>query len=506
MKDEKVLTPDNRTKPTEQSTRRDFLTKVLVGAAGAAFASKTLAADKFLADKFSGKNLSAADALPDKYLKPIHRLTPKPPLGWNSFDSYGLHINQEESMANLEAFARRLKPAGYEYFVIDAGWYNEYNLVPGTTNPTTKKPFDSRLDEYGRFIPSKTYFSNGIKPIADRAHALGLKFGIHIMRGIPRKAVKLNTPILGTKYRAADIADVNSICPWSDLNYGIDMTKPGAQEYYDSWIKMLADWGVDFIKADDITAYPEEIKAVARAIANTGRPIAYSLSPGGNTDRAKINAYLESNMLRTTKDIWDNRESLDRAFAAWKAWGDYEVPKGFWLDLDMIPFGHLLVKFGTPAANGQESALMGQGRERMSKLTEDQKYTFITMRALAASPLFMGGDLPTSDDFSFKLITDPEMLRCNQNGVHGSQIYAADGIEVWHAPEAGKPASGWLGIFNRGTAAKSVNLTAAQLGLAKMEKLKVRDVWKNQNLKMSDAMRFDIGADGVVFLRYEGKK
>lgn len=501
MKNKKTSSVGNPQSSAESQTRREFLTKILSGAAGAGLAAKAFAADNLTAHDFSAANISA-----DSYLKPIHRLTPKPPLGWNSFDSYGLHISQEEALKNLDVFAKRLKPAGYEYFVIDAGWYSEYTLVPGTTNPTTKNPFDNNIDEYGRFIPSKTYFSNGIKPLADRAHRLGVKFGIHIMRGIPRKAVKLNTPVWGTKYRAQDIADINSICPWSDLNYGLDMTKPGAQEYYDSWIKMLADWGVDFIKADDITKYPAEIEAVARAIAKTGRPIVLSLSPGGNTDRSRINAYIESNMLRTTKDIWDNRQSLDRAFAAWKLWNDYEAPPGFWLDLDMIPFGHLLIKFGTPAANGQESALMGEGRERMSQLTTEQKCTFITMRALAASPLFMGGDLPTSDELSFELITNPEMLRCNQNGVRGKQTYAADNIEVWHTPETGKPANGWLGIFNRNTAAKSVNLTAGQMGLAGIKKLKLRDVWKNRELKTADGIKFDIGADGVIFLRYGGSK
>ncbi len=480
--------------------RRDFLVHAASGVVGVALAGRTV---ETLAEQNLNRHAPTRRGSSASALTNIHRLTPRPPLGWNSFDSYGLHIGEQEAFANLEVMARRLKPHGYEYFVIDGGWYNEYDLVPGTNNPTTKQAKDRRLDEYGRFVPSKTYFPNGMRPLITRTHELGLKFGIHIMRGIPRKAVELNTPIKGTPYRARDIANVNSICKWSDTDYGIDMTKPGAQAYYDSWIGMLAEWGVDFIKADDITAHPAEIEAVARAIEKTGRPIVYSLSPGGDSRKEHLPAYRTSNMLRTTKDIWDNRESFERAFAAWRLW-DGAAGGGFWLDLDMIPFGHLMTKSGVKAANGQQSALHGQGVARMSLLTPDQHYTFITMRALAASPLFMGGALPSTDEFSFDLITNREMLACNQNGVVGRLVYERDGIEAWLTPRKNNRNAGWLGILHRTPQPKAVRLTNADLSLQPNKNYKLLDVWNALRARRDTRnMPFRIGADGVVFLKYE---
>ena len=135
-------------------------------------------------------------------------------------------------MENLEAMAEKLKPYGYEYFVIDNGWFGEYKLKPGTLFPAEKHASDIRINEYGYFMPSEAYFPNGLKPIADRCHELGLKFGLHLMRGIPRKAYDLDLPIKGTPYTARDIANTDKAenCTWCKYCYAVDMTKPGAQE------------------------------------------------------------------------------------------------------------------------------------------------------------------------------------------------------------------------------------------------------------------------------------
>ena len=171
-------------------------------------------------------------------------LAKTPPMGWNSFDSYGVYLHEKAALENVEAFAKKLKPYGYEYFVIDAGWFGEFTLRSGTIYPTEKHAKKIKFNEYGLLQPSDTYFPNGFKPIIDRCHQLGIKFGVHLMRGIPRAAVDANVPIKGTKYFAQDIADKNSICVWNSQNYGVDMKKPGAQEFYDSLIKQLADCGV----------------------------------------------------------------------------------------------------------------------------------------------------------------------------------------------------------------------------------------------------------------------
>ena len=175
-------------------------------------------------------------------------------MGWNSFDSYGVYLHEEAALANIEAMAKKLKPYGYNYFVIDNGWFGEYELQPGTNFPAEKHAHDVNLNEFGHFIPSKVYFPNGLEPLARRCKKLGLKLGVHLMRGIPRKAWELDLPIKGTQYTARDIANTDPAgqCKWCQYCYGVDMSKPGAQEWYDGLIQHIADIGVEFIKYDDI--------------------------------------------------------------------------------------------------------------------------------------------------------------------------------------------------------------------------------------------------------------
>ena len=445
-------------------------------------------------------------------------LAQTPPMGWNSFDSYGVYLHEEAAMENLEAIAEKLKPHGYEYFVIDAGWFGEFELRPGTIYPAEKHAKKMNYNEYGLLQPSETYFPSGLQPIIDRCHELGLKFGLHLMRGIPREVVQKDLPIKGTNYTAVDIADTTSICVWNDQNYGVDMSKPGAQEFYNSLINQMAEWGVDFIKYDDLVPYPEEIKAISIAIEQCGRPMVYSLSPGNDANPNHIDAFKTAHMLRVTPDIWDEQEGIDQCFDAWRKWQGKEEP-GFWIDMDMIPFGKLQVMNPKPEGiSGHESKgelrkmmasgelekmelLSGKGFTRWSEFSEDQMYTFITLRALAASPLMMGGDLPTLDDFSLMLITHEDMIACNQNGVMGSLKFDEEGIEVWNTPEKDTE-NGWIGIFNRTDSEKSVTLEETNLGLTSESSYDLRDIW---NDKLITSLDFEINPNGVIFLEYKLK-
>ena len=224
--------------------------------------------------------VSAQDITPVLHKK---ALAPRPPLGWNSYDSYRNEIGEEETLRNLDVFARKLAPSGYQYFVIDLGWYSETACVPGSLRPWGNDPFDFSLDANGYPVGSRTFFPNGIKPIADRAHKLGVKFGLHMMRGMIRKAWEFNLPVKGTNVRMRDIADTNNICSWANFTYGVDMTKPGAQEYYDGLIQHLADMGVDFVKYDDVVPCPAEMEAIGKAVAKCKRDMLLSLSPGDDT-------------------------------------------------------------------------------------------------------------------------------------------------------------------------------------------------------------------------------
>lgn len=445
----------------------------------------------------------------------VVQLAQTPPMGWNSFDSYGVYLHEKAAFENLEAMATKLKPFGYEYFVIDAGWFGEFKLQPGTMFPAEKHACKMKFNEFGLLQPSDTYFPNGFKKLIDRTHELGLKFGLHLMRGIPRSAVKANVPIKGTKYFAQDIADTTSICNWNYQNYGVDMTKPGAQEFYNSFMNQMAEWGVDFIKYDDIVHKPLEIKAVAKAIEQCGRPIMLSLSPGGNVDPNNLDAFQKGHMLRVTPDIWDDQKGIDECFHDWRKWNGKSKP-GFWIDMDMIPFGQLQMMSPKPkGVTGTESnkeladkiksgevanfeLLAGKGFNRWSEFTKDQMYTFITMRALSASPLMMGGDLPSLDKFSLKLITNKDMLACNQNGIMGSLVYDKDGIEIWKTPKKnGK--GGWIGIFNRKKEIKLVSLKQSDFGSDLTKSTKLFDSWNNKKILN---LNFNVNANGVIFLKY----
>ena len=447
--------------------------------------------------------------------KTTNKLAQTPPMGWNSFDSYGVYLHEKAAFENLEAMAKKLKSHGYEYFVIDAGWFGEFKLQPGTMFPAEKHAAKMKFNEYGLLQPSDTYFPNGFKKLIDRCHELGLKFGFHLMRGIPREAVHANVPIKGTKYFAKDIADKNSICNWNHQNYGVDMTKPGGQEFYNSLINQMADWGVDFLKYDDIVAFPEEVKGVANAIAQCGRPIMLSLSPGGDVDPNQLGAFKKGQMLRVTPDIWDDQKGIDECFMEWRKWNGKSEP-GFWIDMDMIPFGQLQMMSPKPkGVNGTESKkeladkmksgeianfelLAGKGFNRWSEFSKDQMYTFITLRALSASPLMMGGDLPTLDNFSLSLITNKEMLKCNQNAVMGTLIYDKDGIEIWKTPnKEGK--GGWIGVFNRNKVDKSISLKNSDLGSDITDSSKLFDIWNNKTIKN---LKFTIKSNGVSFIKY----
>lgn len=448
----------------------------------------------------------------------VESLTKTPPMGWNSFDSYGVYLHEKAAMDNLEAFAEKLKPYGYEYFVIDAGWFGEFELQEGTLYSKEIHAKNLNINEYGLLQPSMTYFPNGFKGIIDRCHELGLKFGLHLMRGIPKQAVHKNLPIKGTSYRAKDIADTINVCNWCPQNYGIDMSKPGAQEFYNSLIDQMAEWGVDFLKYDDIVPYPDEVQAVVNAIRQCGRPIVLSLSPGGTVHKDALDIYSQANMLRVTKDIWDDQEGIDRCFDAWKTWQCVDTD-GLWIDMDMIPFGQLQLMAPKPAelvgneskkeikamaAAGKlksDALFSGKGWTRWSELTHDQMRTFITLRAMAASPLMVGGDLVSMDDFSLSLITNNDIIMCNQNGEMGRQVADYGQIEIWKTDSRSFD-GGWIGIFNRGKSHDSLKLNIDDIGLDNACEYEMFNVFdKNRVTNLT----FSVPSQGVVFIRYKKK-
>ena len=406
-----------------------------------------------------------------------------PPMGWNSYTGYSIAVTEEELLKNIDFLSENLLEYGYDTVTVDNGWF-----LSGQG-----KGIAIALDKYGRPEAHEHFFPRGLKYTIDYAHKKKVKFGIWLLRGINRKAVEDNLPVEGTEYRMQDIVNVKSKCPWAVApwwNCGVDMTKPGAQEYYDGLIRKYADMGVDFIKFDDIVPNPDVVEAVVKAIAKCGRKIVLSLSPG---DRIKVehsDAYKKANMVRITSDIWDHKGSLETTFKRWEAMQDYTGPEvGSFLDMDMVCFGRLYV-----TRNG--------GRD--CKFTEDQKRTFMVQRALAASPLMLGGVLYTMDDFSLSLFRHPDILKCNRNAVIGKLVHREGKIDVWKTPERGGDKNGWIGIFNRdGKNGATVEVGMTELGLNAGRSYALTDIWAKRKLPVSKKHTVAAPADGVLFLRYE---
>ncbi|MBT8042966.1 MAG: glycoside hydrolase family 27 protein, partial [Pontiella sp.] len=371
---------------------------------------------------------------------------------------------------------------------------------------------------YGIVQPSELFFPNGFKPLADKLHAKGLKFGLHLMRGIPRVAVERDLPIKGTPYTAKDIYTTKGDCGWCKYMHGIDTTKPGAQEFYNSVINEMASWGVDFIKVDHVTHKPADIEAYAKAIAQCGRPIVLSLSAGGTSNVKYLDSYRKANMVRTTPDIWDRQDSLDHSFDSMRKWQGLEQ-SGAWPDLDMIPFGELCIlnrRSVKQKKPGKSEAQFAGYLHHWCFFTEPQKETFITQRAIAASPIIIGGSMINMDEHSMKLLTSPEMLACVRNGVHGKLLHAEGAIEAWNTPlmndaEYGFISydyqnEGWLALFNRSEEEQSVALSGKFAGIFSSKDYTLHDIWKNKTIEFSKKgppVSFEIEANGVVFLKYK---
>ena len=352
----------------------------------------------------------------------FHKWAETPPMGWNSWDCFGANVTEAEVKANADYMAEHLKDYGWEYIVVDIRWFVE-NQTTGYYNFKDPKYV---LDEYGRYMPAVNRFpsagnGNGFKPLADYVHSKGLKFGIHLMRGVPTLAVEKKLPVKDAGgVTAADIYSTDWKCPWLGDNYTIVADRPGAQEYYNSIFDLYASWGVDFVKIDDLSRpyHQAEIEMIRKAIDRTGRPIVLSMSPGETDVNKADHAVGHANMWRTVDDFWDNWPHLYHQFEVCPKWAPY-IGRGAWPDADMLPLGHIDLR----------------GNARMSKFTRDEQYMVMTLFAMFKSPLMFGGHLPDNDKFTNSLITNEEVLYVHRNSVNNKQWYNKDGVIAWTADD-----------------------------------------------------------------------
>ncbi len=359
-------------------------------------------------------------------------------MGWNSWDCFGPSVVEDEVKANADYMAEHLLEYGWEYIIVDIRWYAD-NQTSGHYNPYDQTDFI--LDEYGRYMPSPKRFPSavdgaGFKPLADYVHNLGLKFGIHIMRGVPKEAVFNKMPILGSDKTADQIYSTDYECTWLQDNYTVVKGKEGSQEYYNSILDLYASWGVDYIKVDDLSRpyHDEEIEMLRNAIDQTGRPIVLSMSPGATPLDQHEHARNHANLWRTIDDFWDNWAQLNYSFSVCADWAPY-ITKGAWPDADMLPLGKFIR--GERATN------------RYTKFTKDEQYTLMSLWSMFKSPLMFGGNMPDNDEFTNSLLTNKEVLYVNKYSENNKEWYSKEDITAWTAddPENGDK---FLALFNNG--------------------------------------------------------
>ncbi len=400
-------------------------------------------------------------------------LASTPPMGWNSWDCYGPTVREDEVKANADYMATHLLQYGWDTIVVDIQWYE-----PNAKSHGYRPNAELVMDEYGRVLPAVNRFPSaadgvGFKALADYVHSKNLKFGIHIVRGIPRQAVRLNLPIYGTPYHAQDIADTESISSWIDDMYGVDMTKPGAQAYYDSIAALYASWDVDFIKADDMLwpYHTGEIEGLFQAIKRTNREIALSLSPGVEmtTDRFE---HLKQNceLFRISADFWDRWEDLKNQFPLCKMWAPY-IGAGCWPDADMLPLGHIGIR-------------AERGEDRQSLLTHDEQYTLMTLWVMCRSPLMFGGDLPSNDAFTLSLMTNDEVLKIHKSSHANNELFQYGDHIGWIA-KSNDSDDHYLALFNIGDETATVGVDINLIGNS--ARYAVRDLWNKTDMGVADS-------------------
>ena len=393
-----------------------------------------------------------------------------PPMGWNSWDAFATTVTEAQVTAQADYMAEKLARFGWRYVVVDIQWYE-----PRATGFNYRKNAPVEMDAFGRLLPASNKFpsasnGSGFKPLVDVVHRRGLQFGVHLMRGIPRQAVAQNTPVFGTAFHARDIADTTSTCPWNTDMFGVDVRKPGAQEYYDSVFRQLAAWGVDFVKVDDLSRpyHRLEVEAIHAAIAHSGRPMVLSTSPGETPLAEAEHVGRNANMWRVSDDFWDTWPALRAQFERLRKWAPFAGP-GHFPDADMLPLGAI-------------RSVAGYGGGNWTRFTHDEQVTMMTLWSIARSPLVMGGDVTRNDAFTLSLLTNAEVIAVDQASSGNHQLFNRDGHVAWVA-DVPRSADIYLAIFNTTDddieRDSTASLAIRELGFVASG---VRELWQGRDL------------------------
>lgn len=427
-----------------------------------------------------------------------------PPMGWNSWDCFSVSVTEEEVKQNADFVAKHLKQYGWEYIVVDLAWF-----APGADHTNYKKNnIPQLIDGYGHLIPDPEKFPSsangaGFKPLADYVHNLGLKFGIHIMRGIPVQAVETKTPVKGTNLTADQISYDREGCPWYNSLRTLNFAEKGAQEYYNSIFELYASWGVDYIKADDLNAWHEvnnsdgsptgtgspyridDIEGIHSAIKECGRKMVLSISPGGPETTIINHLRKHANLWRISADFWDEWGSLKKQMERCATWAPF-VKEGNWPDADMLPLGYM--------PRGESG-----GQERHTNFTKDEQLTVVSLWCMFRSPLMFGGNLPQCDDFTIGLLTNKDVIEINQYSQNNKQYYKDDNVIIWTAESTTSDAK-YVAIFNISDNDFSYNLNVSKV-LGEDFKLAI-DIWSKEEILLNSNYQIKVSAHGVRLLKF----
>ena len=406
-----------------------------------------------------------------------------PPMGWNSWDCYGAAVTEDTVRKNAEYMARYLKPYGWEYVVVDIQWAR-----PNAVDHSYESFSELAMDEYGRLTPALNRFPSakggaGFRHLADYVHSLGLKFGIHIMRGLPRAAAHRRLPIADSPYSCHIAADPSSVCMWNPDMYGLRCELPDARAYYDSIFRLYASWGVDFVKCDDIAReYPRcrrEIEVISEACRSCGREIVLSLSPGPAPLEQAEHLKTYANMWRITDDFWDDWKLLKGMFERAEKWCIHAAP-GHWPDADMLPLGALR---------------QCENPDDWTRFTQAEQRTMMTLWCMMRSPLMIGGEMTKNDDFTLSLLTNREVLDIVRESWCAHPLRTTDGESVWIAPRQDGDGF-YLALFNLDDRKRTVSAALPE-GL----KAEITELWSGKRLRGGNAVRMALSPHDAAVCR-----
>lgn len=410
-----------------------------------------------------------------------------PVLGWSSWS----FLRKDPTAAKVKAQAQALKDSGlfelgYRYINLDDMWYQ----CPGSQGPN--------VDSYGRWVIDTARFppegeTNGIKALADYLHGMGMKFGIYVTPGISKQAVKKNTSILGTQYTADQIAEPSV----EEANYnckgmvGIDFSKPGAQQYVNSWADMLAGWGVDYIKLDGMfDKNVPDIKAWSEAIRQSGRPMVLDITQGGYTKAIAPVLMKYANQWEFAPDVECYDCEKDGSSYPLTSWAN--IKNRFDYVAEWQPYA------GPGGFNDYDSIEVGNGEN--DGLTPDERKTQMSLWALGASPFILGVDLTNLDPHDLKLLKNKAVLDVDQDGIAAKRIVNDGARQVFAKVRPNDEAI--VGLFNTGETAEKVSVDASAVGLAASQHgYLLNNLWTGKKGKTGKLIEAMVPPHGVVLYR-----